>query len=75
MTPGSVHVAEDVEALEGVEAMKHAGVRRLMVVNHQGRLVGIVTPETLAASGASDELLGDLLRGMAKRPAESEGEA
>jgi CBS domain-containing protein len=67
MTPGFIHVEEDVEVLEAVETMKHAGVRRLMVVNHQGRLCGIVTPQTLAASDAPDRLVADLLRAT-KRP-------
>jgi len=43
MTENVVTISEDASLIDADEAMREFGVRRLPVVNHKGKIVGIVT--------------------------------
>ena len=51
MSRRTVQVREGEEVVSAVEVMKENRVRRLMLIDHQDRLAGIVTLRDLARSG------------------------
>ena len=61
-----VAISPSASAADAAEAMRDAGVRRLLIVDDQGRLGGIVTLDDLIASYADqlDDISRALKRGM-----------
>ncbi|HEX5685040.1 MAG TPA: CBS domain-containing protein [Ideonella sp.] len=55
---GLVAIPQKASIAESAEAMREAGVRRLLLIDSQGRLTGIVTLDDLIASYADQ--LGDI---------------
>lgn len=65
MTTHLVYCFEDQDIAEAAELMEEQQVRRLPVLNHHHRLVGIVSLDDLAVGGDA-RLAGETLKGVAK---------
>src|SRR5215471_9942486 len=65
MTTHLVYCFEDQDIAEAAELMEEQQVRRLPVLNHHHRLVGIVSLDDLAVGGDA-WLAGETLKGVAK---------
>jgi CBS domain-containing protein len=65
MTPAGFWCYENDVLTEAVKIMEDNQVRRLLVLNAQRRLVGLLSLDDLAAHMSSDRLLGIVLRGVA----------
>jgi CBS-domain-containing membrane protein len=61
MTPEVVYCFEDQLIVDAAELMKQRQVRRLVVLDKDRRLVGIVSLGDLAVKNRDDELSGDAL--------------
>jgi CBS domain-containing protein len=61
MTPDVVYCFEDDLVSEAARVMQEQQVRRLVVLNHDKRLVGIVSLGDLAIETGDDELAGQTL--------------
>ena len=61
-----VTVRPQQDALEAQQLMHDHQVRRLPVVEQDGRLVGYVTTATLARRDADEKLLGRVLKGISQ---------
>jgi CBS domain-containing protein len=68
MTPGTVTVFEDQDVNEAVHLMEEHQIRRAPVINHEDRLVGIVSLGDIAVD-ASAALSGEALKRVSQ-PAE-----
>src|SRR5262249_16280127 len=67
MTPGGIFCFEDQDAAEAARLMKDKQVRRLVVLNRDKRLVGIVTLGDLAVE-TDEEVAGNTLEGVSQPP-------
>jgi CBS domain-containing protein len=63
MSPGIVYCFDDQDIREAAKLMREKQVRRLIVLNHDKRLVGIVSLGDLAVE-APDKLAGAALKGI-----------
>jgi CBS domain-containing protein len=61
MTPDVVYCREDDDVRQAARQMQDAQLRRLLVVNPSGRLVGIVSLGDIALQAGQDELTGQTL--------------
>jgi CBS domain-containing protein len=61
LTPYVVHCFEDQEVQQAARLMKENHVRRLVVLNRDKRLVGIVSLGDLAVEAGDERLTGDTL--------------
>jgi CBS domain-containing protein len=71
MTAPVIHCFEDQSAKEIARIMEENGIRRLPVLNRDGRLVGLVSVDDLATKGRAQGLAGEVLRRVTEvtRPA------
>lgn len=67
MTPGVVFIFEDQDALEAVRVMELKKIRRLMVLNREKRLIGIVSLGDIALHEPDLELCGQAIRAISRR--------
>jgi len=68
MTPNIVYVFEDQDVTEAAQLMKEKQVRRLVVLNRDKRLAGIVSLGDLAAKTGDEGMSGEAL-GRVSEPA------
>ena len=61
MTPGIVFCFDDDDVAEAAHLMEDRQIRRLAVLNHDKRLVGIVSLGDLAVKSHNDRLSGEAL--------------
>src|SRR6185295_4755577 len=61
MTPGVVYVFEDQDIEEAALLMRQRQIRRLVVLDNNKRLVGILSLGDLAEDSGDDQLSGDVL--------------
>jgi CBS domain-containing protein len=66
MTKTVVYVYDDQEVEEAIGLMSTAQVRRLPVLNREGKLVGILALADLALDGFDPEVAGQTLRQIAQ---------
>lgn len=66
MTKTVVHVYDDQDIEEAVDLMSSWQVRRLPVLNRQGRLVGIIALADVALNGFDPKVAGQTLRRIAQ---------
>jgi CBS domain-containing protein len=64
MTPGVHYCFEDDDVADAAELMSEKQVRRLPVLNHGKRLVGIVALGDLAVESGNEQLAGQALEGI-----------
>ena len=64
MTPNVIYVFEDQDVTEAARLMKENQVRRLVVLNRDKRLAGIVSLGDLAVDSRDDELTGTTLEAI-----------
>jgi CBS domain-containing protein len=69
MTPGVVYVFEDQDIEEAASLMKERQIRRLVVLDRDKRLVGILSLGDIAADIQDEELSGEVLERVSE-PAE-----
>jgi CBS domain-containing protein len=68
MTPDVVYCFADQDVHEAAELMKENQVRRLAVLNQEGRLVGIVSLGDLAVATGDEQLAGETLERVSEPP-------
>jgi CBS domain-containing protein len=61
MTPQVVWCFEDHDTLEAARIMENRAIRRLMVVDRNERLVGILTVDDIASSARQERLAGEVI--------------
>lgn len=61
MTPEILYCFDDMDIKEATQIMKENKVRRLVVLNHQKRRVGIVSLGDLAVETGGGKLAGETL--------------
>jgi len=66
MTPDVYYCFEDQHVLEAARLMKEQQIRRILVLNNDERLVGIVSLADLAVDAGDDELSGDTLEAVSE---------
>jgi len=66
MTPGVVYVFEDQDIEEAALLMRQRQIRRLVVLDNNKRLVGILSLGDLAEDSGDDQLSGDVLEGVSE---------
>jgi CBS domain-containing protein len=66
MTKTVVYVYDDQEVEEAIRLMSTAQVRRLPVLNREGKLVGILALADLALDGFDPKVAGQMLRKIAQ---------
>ena len=66
MTPGVVYVFEDQDIEEAALLMRQRQIRRLVVLDKNKRLVGILSLGDLAEDSGDDQLSGDVLEGVSE---------
>lgn len=66
MTPTIVHCYEDQDVSEAAKIMKDKQIRRLVVLNRDKRLVGIVALGDLAVDANDDRMTGDALEAISE---------
>jgi CBS domain-containing protein len=64
MTPGIIYCYEDQEVQEAAELMEKHQVRRLVVLNRDKRLVGIISLGDLAVDTQNEQLAGHTLEAI-----------
>jgi CBS domain-containing protein len=67
MTPEAVHCFEDDDIEEAARLMKERQIRRLLVLNRNKRLVGIVSLGDLAVDTGDDQFTGEILERVSER--------
>jgi CBS domain-containing protein len=67
MTPNPVSVHEDDELDEAVQVMSRRQVRRLPVVDVNGKLTGIVSQADIATRAHHDRTTGELVEAISER--------
>jgi CBS domain-containing protein len=72
MSPGITYCFEDEGIKEAAEKMRQAKIRRLIVLNREKRLVGIVSLGDLAVLG-NEKIAGNALEGVAESGREQRG--
>jgi CBS domain-containing protein len=73
MSPEIVCCFEDDEVAEAVHRMEERQIRRLPVLNHDKRLVGIVSLGDVAVRCRDDRLSGEALHHVSEPPATAHG--
>ncbi len=69
MTPQVVWCFEDQDTLEAARIMEDKAIRRVMVLDRQERLVGLLSVDDLAAGARQERLAGEVLdSAVALRP-------
>jgi len=69
MTPQSVWCFEDQDTLEAARIMEAMAVRRLMVLDRERRLVGMITVDDIAAVARQERVAGEVIdRSVVMRP-------
>ncbi len=68
MSPGVICCSEDDDVEVAARLMEDKQIRRLPVLNDQGRLVGIVSLGDLAVRTRQDELVGEVLGRVSEPP-------
>jgi len=71
MTPTVVYCYEDQDVSEAAEIMKDRQIRRLVVLNRDKRLAGIVSLGDLAVEARDDRMTGDALEAISEPAAPS----
>ena len=66
MTPAVVHCYEDQDVHEAARLMEEHQVRRLIVLDRNERLVGIVSLGDLAVGTGDEKLAGEVLEGVSE---------
>lgn len=66
MTPDAVYVYIDQSIEEAAQIMAQHQIRRLIVLNHDKRLLGIVSLGDVAVATGKDQLSGDTLEDISK---------
>jgi len=66
MTPEVLYVFEDQDVSEAAQQMKEKQVRRLVVLNREKRLVGIVSLGDLSVETGDERLAGKALAGVSQ---------
>jgi CBS domain-containing protein len=66
MTPDIVYVFDDQDVCEAARLMKEKQIRRLVVLNRDKRLVGIVSLGDLAVDARDEELAGTTLEAVSE---------
>jgi CBS domain-containing protein len=66
MTPNLINVFEDQDVSDAARLMKQNQVRRLVVLNRDKRLVGIVSLGDLAVETGDEELAGTTLEAVSE---------
>jgi CBS domain-containing protein len=66
MTTDVVYCFEDQDVREASKVMAENQIRRLVILDHDKRLVGIVSLGDLAVDGADDRMSGDVLEQVSK---------
>ena len=66
MTPNVIYVFEDQDVTEAARLMKENQVRRLVVLNRDKRLVGIVSLGDLAVETGNEKLAGNTLEAVSE---------
>lgn len=69
MTPDVVCCYEDQDIAEAARLMEEKRVRRLPVIDHRQRLVGLVSLGDLAVRTNDERLAGEVLERVCERPA------
>jgi len=64
MTPGVLYCFEDALVRDAAELMRQKQVRRLVVLNQDKRMVGILSLGDLAIETGDEELVGSALEGI-----------
>jgi CBS domain-containing protein len=64
MTPGVIYCYEDQEVQEAAELMEKHQVRRLVVLNRDKQLVGIISLGDLAVDTQNEQLAGHTLEAI-----------
>jgi CBS domain-containing protein len=67
MTPNPVSVREDDDVNEAVQVMSQRQIRRLPVVDANGRLTGIVSQADIATRTHQDRTTGELVEAISER--------
>lgn len=67
MTPNPVAVREDDDVKDAVQMMSQRQIRRLPVVDGQGRLSGIISQADIATRGDHDRTTGELVEAISER--------
>ena len=67
MTPNPVSVREDDDVKDAVQMMSQRQIRRLPVVDGQGRLSGIISQADIATRGDQDRTTGELVEAISER--------
>jgi len=67
MTPNPVSVREDDDVNEAVQVMSQRQIRRLPVVDANGRLTGIVSQADIATRTHHDRTTGELVEAISER--------
>jgi len=66
MTPETIHCFDDQDVAEAAHLMRENQIRRLLVLNQDKRLVGIVSLGDLAVETGDDEMAGRTLEGISE---------
>jgi CBS domain-containing protein len=66
MSPGVFYCFEDQDVSEAAEMMREKQIRRLLVLNRDKRLVGIVSLGDLAVDTHDDQMAGHALEGISE---------
>jgi CBS domain-containing protein len=66
MTPQVVYCFEDNDVADAAELMRQQQVRRLPVMNHDKKLVGILSLGDLAVETGNEQLAGQALEGISE---------
>jgi CBS domain-containing protein len=66
MSSAVVYCFEDQDVTEAAQLMADQQIRRLPILNHNKRLVGIVSLEDLAVGGSDPQLAGETLKQVSK---------
>jgi CBS domain-containing protein len=66
MTPDVIYCFDDQDVDEAAQMMKDRQVRRLMVLNRDKRLIGIVSLGDLAVETGAEKMVGDTLEGVSE---------
>lgn len=73
MTPQLFHCYEDTEIEDAAHRMERLGIRRLVVLDRAGKLVGVFSVDDIAARLRDEELAGEVLEHAAEPEREPPG--
>lgn len=62
MTSGFAHVSDEQGVIDAANIMEEKQVRRLLVLDHEMRMVGVLSIDDLAAKAGDERLAGRILR-------------